>query len=103
MAPGASVAAIAMAQGVNANLVRRWMKSVPATGNDASKAVSVTKPQISKSVVSAGSAFLPVRIEEAKPSTEIRIELRRGQMSVVVSWPSTEAIACGRWLQDLLR
>jgi transposase-like protein len=100
--PGASVAAIAMAHGVNANLVRRWMKVAPPIGSDASKAASETRSQ-TKSLVSARSAFLPVQIDPAKPTADIRIELRRGAMAVIVSWPSTEAVACGRWLQDLLR
>ena len=49
------------------------------------------------------AAFLPVQLEAPKPAADIRIELRRGAATVVVSWPVHEAAACGRWLHEWLR
>ncbi len=46
--PGVSVAALAMAHGINANLVRRWMKEVPAG--------ELGKP------VKAGMSLMPVEV-----------------------------------------
>lgn len=83
--PGASVAGIALANGVNANMVRKWIRTTPGSP------VAVTK-------------FLPVTVA---PTTQaeplIRIELRRGDMAMEVNWPVTAAVSCATWLRELLR
>ncbi len=91
--PGVSVAAVALAHGLNANLVRRWLQKRDATvpGAVAQAPVKVPAP-----------AFLPVQIQNAAPAPDIRLELRRGAATVVVSWPALEAAACGRWLTEWL-
>lgn len=94
--PDVSVSAVALSHGLNANLVRRWMKAAAAKGRILE--LSVLKPSVTPT-----AAFLPVQLQAAKPAADIRIELRRGGATVVVSWPVHEAAACGRWLHDWLR
>jgi transposase len=91
--PGASVAAVAMAHGLNTNLVHKWRRNaagrstLPASESVANSFVALTLPP------SAVAAKLP----------DIRIELRRGATTVMVNWPMAGAGECAAWLRDWLR
>jgi transposase len=90
--PGASIAAVAMAHGVNANLVHKW-RAQAAKRED----TAVTVPNIS---------FVPVPLQAAALTsgvTELRIELRRGPVTATVSWPMSSAAECAAWLREILR
>ena len=94
--PGASVAGVALARGVNANLVHRWLR-LAAPG---SAAKAPERP------AEDGGEFVALRLP-APPVVsalpDIRIELRRGATTVSVSWPTQEAGACAVWLGQWLR
>ena len=100
--PGVSIAAVALANGLNANLVRRWMvEAGPAP----------TKPagcNGSGTLETAGSApriasFVPVKLEPGARGPDIRIEINRHGTLVTVSWPTSAAGECGAWLREVLR
>ena len=89
---GVSIAAIAMANGVNANLARRWVVEAGQRG-EAHLAPAALAP-----------AFIPVRQQAAEPApADIRIELRRGATAISVSWPCEAAAQCAAWMRELLR
>ena len=95
--PGASVAAIALAHGLNANLVHKWRRGV---------APPVRPPASSDAGHGAGEFIaLALPSREAVPAAlaDIRIELRRGATSVAVSWPLAAADQCAAWLRGWLR
>jgi transposase len=89
--PGASVAAVAMAHGLNANLVHKWRR--------------VAERASGRSVQKREDVFVPVSVAPAVPlvTRDIQIELRRGPVSVNVSWPLGAAGECAAWLRELLR
>jgi transposase len=94
--PGASIAAIALAHGVNANLVHKWRRH----------AARLAAPDLSSTV--AQFVALPMTSAEAPcavaPSTpDIRIELRRGAVTMNILWPVGAAGECAHWLRELLR
>ena len=91
--PGASVAAIALAHGLNANLVHRWRKN--AVGR-------VALPDAGPVTDGFVALTLPPSIVAAK-LPDIRIELRRGPTTATVSWPMAGAGECAAWLRDWLR
>jgi transposase len=93
--PGASVAAVALAHGLNANLVRRWMRQ--ATPGGGALTVRVAE--------SVGFVSVPVATSSPSPvsAEPIRLELRRGASSVSLQWPTAAAAECGAWLRDWLR
>jgi transposase-like protein len=95
---GVSIAAIALHHQLNANLLRRWVEQAEGKmrEQDPSHAVAVQSM--------APPAFVPVPLETrtARP-TEIRIEVRRADQSITVSWPTTEAAQCAAWLREWLR
>ena len=93
--PGVSIAAVAMAHGVNSNLARRWVLEAErrvggALATTASSAVPI--------------AFVPVQLPPAQAApADIRIELRRGPIVISVSWPCAAASACAARMRELLR
>ena len=95
--PGASVAGIALARGVNANLVHRWLRL-------AALVPAAKTPE--RAAEDGGGEFVALQLP-APPLVaalpDIRIELRRGATSVSVSWPAQEAGACAAWLREWLR
>jgi transposase len=93
--PGVSIASVALSNGVNANLVRRWVaeceRRLPAPKQPDSAAGGNGKP-----------AFVPLQVNQEADSA-VRIELRRGAMTVHVVWPASASAACAAWLRELLR
>lgn len=97
--PGVSVAGIALANGVNANQVRRWMRERGIEPPSRRSPSVVGTPGME-----ATPAFVPVQIEPAsRPAPDIRIEVHRGNTTVKVDWPIEAASECSAWLRDWLR
>ena len=91
-APGASVAKIAMAHGVNANLVHTWHK---LTRESELKPAEVTR-------------FVPIAIEAESaappaPPDIVEVELQRGALTVKLHWPASATSELGTWMRELLR
>ncbi len=98
--PGVSMAAVALANGLNANLLRRWVKEVRGGGMPAPTAGGKDAP--------AGPApptLVPVTVAlpEEVPSGEIKIEIHRAQAVFQISWPAAESASCAQWLREVLR
>jgi len=94
-----------MANGINANLVRRWVRDAEAPR--ARAPIDAARALPSAASVPTTAAFVPVQLPAAAapaaPPSDIRMEVRRGAMSVVVTWPAGLASECGGWLRELLR
>lgn len=90
--PGASVSSIALAHGLNTNLVHKWRRQ-------ARRAVSKSPSATTRVLAPAGSEFVALPMAAA----EIRIEIRRGASSVAVHWPLSAAGECAAWLGTWLR
>lgn len=94
--PGVSIASVALANGVNANLLRRWV--VEHEGKAGTLVDPASLPQRSH------PAFLPMRLDTpGVPEPDIRIELRRGATAVNVTWPARASAQCAAWLRELLK
>jgi transposase len=94
--PGASVAAVAMAHGLNANLVRKWRHKA-SSGSTAGVLARVNK----SSGEFVALALPPQSVGESVG--DIRIELRRGATTMAITWPAAAAIECAAWMRELLR
>ena len=90
--PGASVSRISLDNGLNANMVRRWISEARRR----SKAPATTP------------GFVPVNLPAAtsaranRKRNTIRIEIPRTGGAVVVEWPAEQAHQCAALLRDLL-
>jgi len=88
--PSASVAKVAMAHGINANIVHGWRKLAREAGGS---------PM-------ARQEFVPVTIAPAPPvayERSVDVELRRGATTVKPSWPLSAAGDLASWMRELLR
>ena len=102
--PGISIAAVALAHGVNANLLRRWIQDAEAPKGGERRAKSADFVEVP--LLPAPAKATPAKPASAKPATslaEIRIEVRRGPMTVTVTWPTQAASECASWLREWLR
>lgn len=88
--PGASVAKVAMAHGINANIVHGWRKLAREAG-----------------AVAVSEHFVPMVVAPGEPRVAderaIEVELRRGGITVKLSWPMTAAMELSGWMRELLR
>jgi len=90
--PGASIAAVALGHGINANIVHRWLRE-----------------HSQSPLVVQSPAFVPVTLGQALPAPtpqsapDIRIEVQRANTTIVVKWPLEGSNACAAWLREWLR
>lgn len=92
--PGASVAAIAMANQVNANLLRRWINLHAAR--------QASRP--AKLPAALAPTLVPITVPSpTTASGDIRCEIRHRQAVIQVTWPAAQATACAQWLRELLQ
>ena len=99
--PGASMAGVALANGVNANLARKWMTQRGVAPPRRGPKQSAARPL---SPCNAAAAFIPIGVEPSRgASSNIQIELRRGDTLLTVSWPTEAAGTCAAWLGECLR
>jgi transposase len=122
--PGASIAAVALAHGLNANLVRKWLAGrglkrtgLAVQGAGPHKPASVARPVPARAVLASaapGLQFVPVGLPAPSPGQDIaasaqpasaataqphiHVELRSGTASLVVHWPASQAPGCAAWL-----
>jgi len=94
--PGVSVSRIALAHGINANLLRKWIdryrNQLPApVAAEPSKLVAV-------------QVELPVKAQaEAACSEAIEISLTKRTTHINIRWPGNQAQACATWLSAWLK
>ena len=95
--PGASVAAIAMTHGLNANLVHKWRRKI----RDASLSTAASELASFIALPLTAAPEPPGPTASAPP--DIRIELRRAALTVNITWPVDAADKCAALLRELLR
>ncbi len=93
-APGTSVAKVALAHGINANVVHRW-RQLRREGK-------ASLPAISSGFVPVSLAATPATSEPVA-SAAIQVELRRGAIAMTINWPTSAAAEFAAWTRELLR
>lgn len=89
--PGVSTSAVALAHGVNTNLLRRWIKQY---------AVALPSQAIAPAKLVAVQVDLP-----AEPPVDdvIEISIQKNSTRINIRWPGTQAHACSQWLGDWIK
>ena len=100
MHPGMSMAAVALANGINANLLRRWVQAAEMRP-DTELAPALPAPK--RPGPQTAAAFVPMQLPAKVPAADIRIELRRGATAITVTWPTDASAECAAWMRELLR
>ena len=92
--PGVSVAGVALANGLNANMLRKWVR-------EHQQGRAHGEPR--RDLAAASAAMVPVTVASNAPPVEIRLEIRRGGTTVQLACPLDAAASLGPFLRDLLR
>ena len=94
--PGVSISAVALAHGLNASLLRRWIKAHPEQSG-------VGQAWPTRAIKE------PLRIMPAAPEpgadqdeAPIRIDIRRSGLAVQIAWPATRTHELNGLLKELL-
>jgi transposase-like protein len=103
--PGVSIASVALANGVNANLVRRWMiaaeagvdRGAPRVASDKTKALAVPPSFVALQLPAPSSS------QAASTPAATHIEVTRGLTKIVMTWPVTAVAECAALIRELLR
>jgi transposase-like protein len=97
--PGVSKAAIALANGLNANMLRRWVLESSQGRN--SQLTTITKPPLT---ALAHPDFIPVKFAPPPPAqaADIHIELPHARGAIQIHWPVTASTQCAQWLREVL-
>jgi transposase-like protein len=97
--PGVSIAAVALAHSLNANMLRKWVidaehkvMALPPAAAPESEPPSMPPP-----------TFIPLALPAPTVDGEIRIELQRAGTVIKLVWPAAAARDCAAWLRDWLR
>ena len=104
--PGASIAAIAGQHGMNANVLHRWLKEHQQSGRHQRMVCSATGQSLLTSP--PVPAFIAVKLpatatpEPASPDL-IKIELHKGTVSMILSWPTSAAADLAQWTRAILK
>jgi transposase len=93
--PGVSMSSVALANGLNATMLRKW---VVEAERSPSRSLSVEVPI-------QPATFVPVAVPHAGDAGrhDIRIELQRGNVRITLEWPRDGAAECAAWMRELLR
>jgi transposase len=95
--PGISVAAVALARGVNASLLHRWLREAERGGRPI--AIRPTAP----TALMNDEGFVPVTPPSNPADGMIRIKVRRRGGTVIIEWPASAAHECALLLREIMR
>jgi transposase len=109
--PGVSVASVALANGLNANLIRKWQVgrglkrsglTMPATAPvpRATPPMQFVPVNLAIAGCGAGTAAADA-VAGVTEAASIHVELRCGSASLTVQWPRSQLESCSAWLSEL--
>ena len=99
--PGISIAAVALARGLNAAMLHRWVKAAERSRNPIAIRTTVPSARIESS--ESSESFVPVSLPPNPAEGVIRIEVKRRGGTVSVEWPASAGRECALLLRELMR
>jgi transposase len=96
--PGVSIAAIALARGLNASVLRRWVKEAERSGIPIA-----IRGSASSLAIEGDQNFVPVPLPPNPTDAAIRIKVRRRGGTVSIEWPASAAHECALLLREFIR
>ena len=103
--PGASIAAIAGAHAMNANVLHRWLKEHARSGchgqsdrSNANRSSVALRQHI--------PAFIPVQLPMAgaeSAAQAIKVEIRKGALTMSITWPGSASADFASWAASIFK
>lgn len=104
--PGVSIAAVALANGLNANMLRKWVIEAQRPSLPASFQRPPPRPVSAPDRLSLPApAFVPLALP-APSATPVGIQIdlcTPSGVSIKMTWPTSAAEQCAAWLREWLR
>ena len=103
LAPGASIAAIANAHDMNANVLHRWLKDQRQSALSSNACAEVATLQAPAPQL---PSFIPVPLCMKPPEPMqrvIQVEVRKGALMMTVTWPISAARDFAHWSTTMLK
>ena len=103
--PGASIAAIAGAHAMNANVLHRWLKEHARSGCHG-QLISGKASGTGVALRSQAPAFIPVQLPAPGPeplAQAIKVEIRKGALTMSITWPVSTSTDFASWAASILK
>jgi len=84
-------------------VLHRWLKEHHRSGRHQ---LATHSPAAAPGTASPLAAFIPLQLPAAAPQAEpreIKVELRKGELSMVVTWPVSAAAELASWTAAVLK
>ena len=103
--PGASIAALALQHGMNANVLHRWLKEHEQDERHRLVSLSSSGESVTTSPL---PAFIPIKLPTAAQASEptaseIKVELRKGAVSMILTWSASAVGDLAQWTAAILK
>ena len=101
--PHVSIASVALSHGLNANLLRRWIRDADPNYVKRGNSLSGSSGSVR---VSHTPGFLPVSLPHPSSQADgqsIEIEVHKGSSTIRVKWPIQASTTCLAWLRELTK
>ena len=97
--PGVSLASVALANGLNATMLHKWVAEAEKSGS--SRALPTKSVGLVDASVVNSTGFVALQLPSLSAPADIRIELQRAGTTINVTWPACAATECAVWLRDI--
>ena len=103
--PGASIAAVAGAHGMNANVLHRWLKEHARSGCHG-QPDSGAANRSSLALQQQFPTFIPVQLPAPEPgpaAQAIEVDIRKGALTMRIKWPTSAGADFASWAASILK
>jgi|JI6StandDraft_1071083.scaffolds.fasta_scaffold44246_2 transposase-like protein len=101
--PGASIAGLASSHGMNANVLHRWLKEHARDGRHQLDGAKLPGGVVANA---PAPAFIPMQLPAVMHESrvaDLKVELRKGALTMTVTWPICAAADFAQWTQPILK
>ena len=101
--PHVSIASVALSHGLNANLLRRWIRDADPNYVKRGNSLSGSSGSV---LMGHTPGFLPVSLPHPSSKADgqsIEIEVHKGSSTIRVKWPMQASTTCLAWLRELTK
>ena len=104
--PGASIAAIAGAHSMNANVLQRWLKEHARRGCHDQHSIESDASRANVSLRSQTPAFIALQLPARNPepvAQAIKVDIHKGALTMSITWPGSASAEFASWAASILK
>ena len=89
--PGVSIASVALANGLNATMLHKWVVEAERGGRPLTLPPPASPPSTQATSGTPGFIALPLALPPLAAPADIRVDLQRADTTIKVTWPADAA------------